>query len=278
MSKINLGSRAGEDLSGVELLEVAKGSVFRILTKCGSLGQSHGTAFIYKQTLGDSGSDLHLLTNLHNFELPLRAYPKCVAAMRQGILTEQLLSRVTIVIGEQQFEVDRIVTAKGALRSHARKWIHDFAVCSIRTPVIENLKLFAIPLGDEVRAGEGVFAFGFPLDTDLGITEGIVSRVYGADDGKSGPGELDDHEWQIQHSVLINPGNSGGPTVDKRGSVVGMSTWGDPRPGVAGINYSINVARVFEILRNSDEIEEAKITQIYSRILDRAAEEARYGR
>lgn len=278
MSKINLGSRAGGDLSGVELFEIAKSSVFRIVTKCGILGQFRGTAFVYKQTFSESGSDLYLLTNLHNFDGPLGVYPQFVAAMRQGIPTEQLLSQVSIVIGDQQFEVDRIVAARGALCSHARKWIHDFAVCSIRTSIGDNLKLFAIPSGDEVRAGEDVFAFGFPKDTDLGITDGIVSRVYGADDGKSEPGQYGDHEWQIQHSVLINKGNSGGPTVDKRGSVVGMSTWGDVRPGVTGINYSINVARVFEILRSSEEIEEVKIAKIYSRIIDRAAEEARYGR
>lgn len=278
MSKVNLGSRAGGDLSGVDLFEMAEKSVFRIVTKYGSLGQGHGTAFVYKQTLSESGSDLYLLTNLHNFDGPLGKYPLFVAEMQKGKPAEQLLSQVSIMIGDQQFEVDRIVAARGALTSHARKWIHDFAVCSIRTSIRDNLKLFAIPSGDEVRAGEAVFALGFPQDTDLGITEGMVSHVYGADDGKSEPGQYGDHEWQIQHSVLINKGNSGGPTVDKRGSVVGMSTWGDVRPGVTGINYSINVARVFEILRSSEEIEEVNIAKIYSRLIDLAAEEARYGR
>ena len=133
--------------------------------------------------------------------------------------------------------------------------------------------MFALPEASAARAGETVYAFGFPTDTDLGITEGIISHVY------------HDHEnpllqHQIQHSILINPGNSGGPTVNANGVAVGMSTWGqtsDGRNSLSGMNFSVNVAHTFEICRDSDLIEEVSMERIYQHFVAPAREHFKYG-
>ena len=131
-----------------------------------------------------------------------------------------------------------------------------------------------MPEASDARAGETVYAFGFPSDTDLGITEGIISHVY------------QDHEepllkHQIQHSILINPGNSGGPTVNLNGAAVGMSTWGKQMSGsgrsLTGMNFSVNVAHTFEICRDNDLIEEVSMERIYQHFVARAREYSKYG-
>jgi hypothetical protein len=151
---------------------------------------------------------------------------------------------------------------------NARQWFQDFAIFSVNTEICEEVKTFALPEASDARAGETVYAFGFPVGTDLGITEGIISHVY------------HDHEnplyqHQIQHSILINPGNSGGPTVNANGVAVGMSTWG--RTDVSGMNFSVNVAHAFEICRDSDLIEEVSMERIYKHFVARAREYFKYG-
>ncbi|WP_255574863.1 S1 family peptidase [Caldovatus aquaticus] len=70
--------------------------------------------------------------------------------------------------------------------------------------------------GPEVRRGEGVVTYGFPLAGLLSsgptLTTGEVSALAG----------LGDNPRQFQISAPVQPGNSGGPLLDMSGHVVGV--------------------------------------------------------
>jgi S1-C subfamily serine protease len=57
--------------------------------------------------------------------------------------------------------------------------------------------------------GDHLLALGFPLDSDLSVSAGVLSNEF-AEGGL----------WQI--AIPLNYGNSGGPVVDERGVVIGM--------------------------------------------------------
>jgi len=269
--QILMGSKSEEKLSGPDLMEIAKDSVVRISSKLGEYGP-HGTAFAYKQVMTETGSSVYFLTNLHNFSGVLQLRNTVFHLASQGKLDDELLIKTTVDFRGKTYSVDKIVSCKGALLD-AFQHFQDFAIFSVNTDICEEVKMFALPEASEARAGETVYAFGFPTDTDLGITEGIISVVY--HDHKN---PLLQH--QIQHSILINPGNSGGPTVNANGVAVGMSTWGqtsDGRRSLSGMNYSVNVAHTFEICRDSDLIEEVSMERIYQHFVARAREHFKYG-
>ena len=77
------------------------------------------------------------------------------------------------------------------------------ATAKIRTP-------------NNVRLGEPVMVFGFPLSGSLtsggNFTSGLVSGLRG----------LRDSVGEIQITAPVQPGNSGGPVMDASGSVVGV--------------------------------------------------------
>jgi S1-C subfamily serine protease len=70
--------------------------------------------------------------------------------------------------------------------------------------------------GPEIRRGEGVVTYGFPLAGLLSsgptLTTGEVSALAG----------LGDDPRQFQISAPVQPGNSGGPLLDMSGHVVGV--------------------------------------------------------
>ena len=270
--QVLMGSKAEEKLSGPDLMEIAKDSVVRISSKLGEFG-GHGTAFAYKQVVTEIGSTVYFLTNLHNFSSVLQFRNAVFALASQGKLDDELLIKTTVDFRGKTYSVDKIVSCKGAMFDAFQNF-QDFAIFSVNTDIREEVKMFALPEASATRAGETVYAFGYPDSTDLGITEGIISHVY------------QDHEdpmfkHQIQHSILINLGNSGGPTVNANGVAVGMSTWGkryteggDP---LSGMNFSVNVAHTFDICRDSDLIEEVSMERIYQHFVARAREHLKYG-
>jgi S1-C subfamily serine protease len=92
----------------------------------------------------------------------------------------------------------------------------------------------------DVRRGDNVVAFGFPLTQFLSsggaVTNGTVSAL-------SGP---KDDSRLLQISVPIQPGNSGGPLLDQSGNVVGITSSGF-RGETQNVNFAIkaSVARGF---------------------------------
>jgi S1-C subfamily serine protease len=268
-----MGSKSEEKLSGPDLMEIAKDTVVRISSKLEE-SSCHGSAFAYKQVMTETGSTVYFLTNLHNFSSVLRFYGTVMWLASQGRPDDDLLIKTTIDFRGKSYSVDKIVSCKGALLDKSRSFYQDFAVFSVDTDIREEVKMFALPEASDARAGETVYAFGFPDFTDLGITEGIISHVYHDHDNPY-------LQHQIQHSILINPGNSGGPTVNGNGVAVGMSTWGKEMSNggakLSGMNFSVNVAHTFEICRDNDLIEEVSMERLYQHFVARAREHVKYG-
>lgn len=69
---------------------------------------------------------------------------------------------------------------------------------------------------DDIKLGEAVYAFGYPLSPILGetgnLTSGVVSNLQGPSNNSS----------LVQITAPIQPGNSGGPLLDSKGHVVGV--------------------------------------------------------
>lgn len=82
---------------------------------------------------------------------------------------------------------------------------------------------------DDLKQGEEVFVFGFPLDGYLpstgNITPGIISAL-------AGPGN---NSSLVQITAPVQQGNSGGPLLNKKGKVVGV---------IVGKANAINIAKV----------------------------------
>lgn len=73
---------------------------------------------------------------------------------------------------------------------------------------------------EAVIEGERVFTIGSPLSQRKILTSGIVSKI---------------EERAIISDININHGNSGGPLFNSVGEVVGITTFRESGPGVAGI-------------------------------------------
>jgi serine protease Do len=93
----------------------------------------------------------------------------------------------------------------------ARDKVNDLAIIetSIQPPGFPAFR-------SQVRVGESVAVFGFPLGDILSsagnFTVGIVAAITG----------LADDSRMVQISAPVQPGNSGGPVLDKSGNVVGL--------------------------------------------------------
>lgn len=93
----------------------------------------------------------------------------------------------------------------------AKDKTNDLAI--LKTPLVST----AVPaLRPQVRLGESVYVFGFPLTgilaTSGNFTTGTVTAVSG----------LGDDTRLVQISAPVQPGNSGGPLLDKFGNVIGV--------------------------------------------------------
>lgn len=88
-------------------------------------------------------------------------------------------------------------------------------------------ELTVLPFANQIREGDEVVAFGYPLDFHGGmtVTKGIVSafRTFA---GVS----------HIQTDAALNPGNSGGPLLNTSGEIVGMNT--SVEREISGEDYS----------------------------------------
>ena len=105
----------------------------------------------------------------------------------------------------------------------ARDTARDLAILTTNAP-----DCFALVLDDAtVGIGTEVFAVGNPLGLEGTVTKGIVSATRVTSSGVK----------YIQIDAGLNPGNSGGPLVNKRGRVLGVTTF--ELKGYAGLNFAV---------------------------------------
>ncbi|MCK8787611.1 serine protease [Roseomonas sp. NAR14] len=108
--------------------------------------------------------------------------------------------------------------------------------------------------GPEVRRGESVVTYGFPLAGLLSsgptLTTGDVSALSG----------LGDNPNQIQISAPVQPGNSGGPLLDLAGHVVGVVVSKLNAQRIAqrtgdipqNVNFAVRVEAALDFLRRNN--------------------------
>jgi S1-C subfamily serine protease len=126
----------------------------------------------------------------------------------------------------------------------------DLALLTVRGEVGPPLTFRS---GPDLRRGEGVVTYGFPLAGLLSsgptLTTGEISALAG----------LRDNPRQFQISAPVQPGNSGGPLLDMQGNVVGVvvsklnaqriaqSTGDIPQ----NVNFAVKGAEALEFLRRN---------------------------
>lgn len=95
---------------------------------------------------------------------------------------------------------------------------------------IDARDLPIIEVGDsaQLKAGQLVFAFGFPWGVTGGATSGVVIGV------GTQLGDLRSSQEWVAASLHLRPGHSGGPMVDVAGRLIGINTlMNGPDVGVA---------------------------------------------
>ncbi|MCS6861887.1 MAG: SUMF1/EgtB/PvdO family nonheme iron enzyme [Abditibacteriales bacterium] len=118
----------------------------------------------------------------------------------------------------------------------------------------QGLKPLRIGNSDTTRRQEEVWAFGFPLGTELGTdvttTKGTITAIRTRDGQKA-----------FQTDAAINLGNSGGPLVNNRGEVIGVvnmkvfAQFG----GVEGIAFAVPIATALPFLKMIPGFDEQSI-------------------
>jgi TPR repeat protein len=98
---------------------------------------------------------------------------------------------------------------------------------------IENSRSF-----DGLNIGETVYAIGSPAGLENSISQGIISgkrRVKG--------------QWWIQTTAAISPGSSGGGLFDKKGNLIGITTFKSSGVSDEGLNFAAPVHRFLTLAR-----------------------------
>jgi serine protease Do len=119
-----------------------------------------------------------------------------------------------------------------------------FDLALLKLPLPADLKPSHVVLGsgEDVNAGDSVFAVGNPLGLERTVTQGIVSN------------RSRDIEGQIflQTDAAINPGNSGGPLFNQRGEVIGVNSRGAHAAMADNVGFAIPVNYVKQFLRHRE--------------------------
>ena len=119
-----------------------------------------------------------------------------------------------------------------------------FDLALLKLPLPADLKPNHVVLGsgEDVNAGDAVFAVGNPLGLERTVTQGIVSN------------RSRDIEGQIflQTDTAINPGNSGGPLFNQRGEVIGVTSRGAHASMADNLGFAIPVNYVKQFLHHRE--------------------------
>lgn len=195
---------------------------------------------------------------------PLPAKPRALAPGEMPPHAQQTSSGSGFVIAERRVMTNhhvvenctyvRLRTTAGrdidaqVVRSDADR---DLAVLSIEVDIGPAL---AFRSGPEVRRGEAVITYGFPLAGLLSsgptLTTGDISALAG----------LSDNMRQYQISAPVQPGNSGGPVLDLAGNVVGIVVSKLNAQRIAArtgdipqnVNFAVKSSEALEFLRGLD--------------------------
>jgi serine protease Do len=160
------------------------------------------------------------------------------------------ITNAHVIQGETRVSAILYLNSAGAL---TRRRIEDVEIVALNP--FFDLALLKLPLppevkpshvvlgsGDDVNAGDSVFAVGNPLGLERTVTQGIVSN------------RSRDIEGQIflQTDAAINPGNSGGPLFNQRGEVIGVNSRGAHAAMADNLGFAIPVNYVKQFLHHRE--------------------------
>ena len=109
-----------------------------------------------------------------------------------------------------------ILVAEVALKSPDK----DIAILKLNgTPSVKRMNV-RLSNFSEIRTGDKIFTYGFPIADFLGdveskYSEGVINSFRGMKNNRD----------QFQMSIPIQPGNSGGPIFNEQGKLVGITTY-----------------------------------------------------
>lgn len=116
----------------------------------------------------------------------------------------------------------------------------DVAVLQPRTSRLPAHQTLSVAVAAP-RAGEGVIVVGHPLGLTYTVTHGLVSSPSRWEDNPDGSVQ---HWMQISAPVFF--GNSGGPVVNRRGQLVGVTSFLAMTPHLAGVVHVDEIRRILE--------------------------------
>jgi serine protease Do len=160
------------------------------------------------------------------------------------------ITNAHVIQGETRVSAILYLNSGGAL---TRRRVEDveiialnpfFDLALLKLPLPSDVKPGHVVLGsgDDVNAGDQVFAVGNPLGLERTVTSGIVSN------------RSRDIEGQIflQTDAAINPGNSGGPLFNQRGEVIGVNSRGAHAAMADNLGFAIPVNYVKQFLHHRE--------------------------
>lgn len=143
---------------------------------------------------------------------------------------------------------------------------NDMAILRIKNTEGKEFPTVRFGNSDAVKVGQDVFAIGSPLGYEYTISQGIIAgireneKVTFTDPMTYMPVEKN-FEKVIQITAAISPGNSGGALFNKKGEVIGITTF--TYTGYGNLNFAIHINGFLKFtnsvdLANIDKSEEAK--------------------
>ena len=116
----------------------------------------------------------------------------------------------------------------------------DVDLALLKLEGVKGLPIVYLGDSEAVKVGQPVFAIGNPHGLERTVSEGILSTLNRAYDGRI----------YLQTTTPINPGNSGGPLFNLKGEVIGVTNMGITFS--EGLNFAILTNAVKRFLKNRE--------------------------
>jgi putative serine protease PepD len=143
-----------------------------------------------------------------------------------------IVTNMGVVARSQVLEV---LSPSDSRRHDARLVDYDCAtgVAVLKVDQVSNLPTLAFGDSSGLRTGQSVIAVGGSLDTDRGVTHGVVSALHGIVSIGDVQGGTAEREMSnvIQTDARIGPGVSGAPLLNVGGQVIGVTMVGPAQGG-----------------------------------------------
>jgi len=141
----------------------------------------------------------------------------------------------------------------------------DLALLRMKHPEDEPFPWVYLQTGDELDAGEEVFAIGAPLGLERTLSSGVIATTLRSFEGVP----------YIQTTTQINPGNSGGPLFNLAGEVIGVTNM--KIPFGEGLGFAIPARYVRDFLDNHQAFAYDKDNPNAGYTYHRAPQRTRFG-